>query len=183
MKLIIGLGNPGTEYQNTRHNAGARALELFASEHSLSFKKHDAHAKAAAGSVDGERIICALSEDYMNDSGFAVGSLAQYYTVQASDVIIVYDDIDLPFGSIRVSRNTSSGGHNGIKSIIERLDSSDFIRVRLGIGPKLGDAAGYVLGRWSKDQEKALDEFFAEAVGAIETVLRSGLTEAAAIYN
>jgi PTH1 family peptidyl-tRNA hydrolase len=119
----------------------------------------------------------------MNDSGLAVGSLAQFYKVQASDIVIVYDDIDLPFGTIRVSQNTSSGGHNGIKSIIERLDSSDFIRVRLGIGPKLGDAADYVLDRWSKEQTQALSEFLAEAVGAIETVVQSGLTEAATIYN
>jgi peptidyl-tRNA hydrolase, PTH1 family len=183
MKLIIGLGNPGKEYHDTRHNAGSRAVELFAAEHKLSFKKHDANARAASGTIETERVICGVSETFMNDSGLAVGALAQFYKVEAGDVVIVYDDIDLPFGTIRVSQNTSSGGHNGIKSIIERLDSSDFIRVRLGIGPKLGDAADYVIGRWSKEQSQALPEFLAEAIGAIETVVQSGLTEAATIYN
>jgi PTH1 family peptidyl-tRNA hydrolase len=135
MKLIIGLGNPGKEYENTRHNVGYRVLDKIAAEKELRFhKKDDFFAEVVEASQDGEKILLVKPLTFMTDSGRAVGKIADYFKVEPKDVWVVADDIDLPVGTIRVRLEGSSGGHNGIKSIIEVLSSENFPRIRVGIG-------------------------------------------------
>lgn len=192
MKLIVGLGNPGEEYAETRHNAGALVARSLAGSWGVSFTAHKSHALVTSYGAGTKKIILAIPSTYMNASGEPVGELARFYKITLDDVIIIYDDIDLPFGSLRVSTNLSSGGHNGIKSIIQHLDHADFIRVRVGIGPNRdtsrssgarGDAADFVLKKWTAGERKKLPEIVDRTVNAIKLVVDKGLTAAANEYN
>jgi len=135
MRLIVGLGNPGTQYEKTRHNAGFMALDAFAKAHDASFKAHHkAQAEVAEVVLDGQKVLLAKPHTFMNKSGEAVQALAQFYKINASDVIVVHDELDLPFGRLRINVDASAGGHNGVASVIEKLGTKAFTRLRVGIG-------------------------------------------------
>lgn len=183
--LIIGLGNPGARYENTRHNIGFRAVERFAARHGLSFGKIEHKAQTASGTSLGQRVLLAKPQTFMNVSGDSVQPLASFYKVPPERMIVVADDLDLPLGTVRLRKSGSSGGQNGLKSILQRLGTQDIPRVRLGIGRPPGrmDPADYVLSAWKGDEAIIAVEMQDRAVAAIETWLRDGIELAMSRFN
>lgn len=177
--LIMGLGNPGQKYENTRHNVGIRCIEAFAQEHNFnSFQKKDKlHCQLATQHLGDTQVILARATTFMNDSGRAVQALLNFYKLSPENCIIVSDDIEVPFGSIRTRQGGSDGGHNGLKSIIKHT-GADFGRVRVGVGPKQPaaiDSADFVLGSFSTDETKQLPAIANEcSVILTEIVFGSG---------
>src|SRR3989344_3575305 len=153
MKLIIGLGNPGSKYKDTRHNFGRRAVELLAKKHGAKFansKKYES--KTATMKYGRTDLVYVLIQSFMNESGPELVKLFKSFDQGTPDFIIAHDDLDLPFGTIRISKNLSSGGHKGVQSVIDSIGSNDFVRVRLGIGPKTSDAETFVLEKWTREE-------------------------------
>lgn len=150
--LIAGLGNPGPRYARNRHNIGFQALTDLAEAHGLTFSRTESRADTAHGTIAGQRVILARPQTWMNESGAAVAPLAQFYKVPPERLLVIYDDLDIPLGTIRYRPDGSSGGHRGIQSIIQRLGHQNFPRLRLGIGRPPGqmDAAAYVLQNFSE---------------------------------
>jgi PTH1 family peptidyl-tRNA hydrolase len=183
--LIVGLGNPGPKYAANRHNVGFMCLERLAAAHSLTFDKRQKKAHVALGAIRGLRVVLALPQTFMNDSGQAVVPLAQFYQVPPERLLVVYDDLDLPPGMLRLRPEGSSGGHKGMHSIIEQLGSSDFARLRIGIGRPPGqmDAAAYVLQDFSADEMPLIEKALERAVAAIETWLVEGVVMAMSRHN
>jgi len=184
--VIVGLGNPGEEYAKTRHNIGFQCLNELARRHRLGFDKKIAKSRVAEGQIAGQRVALAKPFTYMNVIGQAVVGLCQWYKAAPErDLLVVYDDLDLPFGVLRLRERGSAGTHNGMKSVVAQLGSQVFPRVRVGIGqgPPGRDAAKYVLGRFTREEEAALPEVYARAAEAIETIVRDGFTAAMNRYN
>jgi peptidyl-tRNA hydrolase, PTH1 family len=188
MRLIIGLGNPGSQYENTRHNAGFFAVDHLA-EHFLfePFKKADKHkAIVAEGMIEGQKVILAKPQTFMNLSGESVQSLAQFYKIPFEEVMVIYDDVALPFGSFRIRPSGSAGGHNGIKSIIQQLGTEDFIRIRLGIEPNPpfpGELEDYVLGRVSEKHMVQLQPVIESLPEVAAVILKEGVKEGMNRFN
>lgn len=182
--LIVGLGNPGRKYRGNRHNIGFMAVDALAAAYNMQSSKVQNKAIVANGRIQNQQVIIAKPQTYMNSSGDAVGPLARYYKVPPQNVLIVYDELDLPFGTIRLREKGGAGGHNGMKSIINHL-GNDFPRMRLGIGRPPGQmpAAAHVLQDFGKDDLPLLDDVLAEAVRAIETYLRDGIQLAMSRHN
>jgi PTH1 family peptidyl-tRNA hydrolase len=183
--LIVGLGNPGSKYADNRHNVGFLCIERFASAHNLSFDRRQKRANLALGTILERSVIVAKPHTYMNRSGYAVAALARFYRVHLDRVLVVYDDLDLPLGTVRMRPSGGSGGHRGMRSIIRQLGGRDFPRLRIGIGRPPGrmDPADYVLQDFSADEEALVDAALEQAVAAIETWLRDGIDEAMSLYN
>jgi PTH1 family peptidyl-tRNA hydrolase len=182
----MGLGNPGEEYAKTRHNIGFQCLNELARRHGLAFDNKIAKSRVATGSIGGQRVALAKPFTYMNVIGQAAVGLCRWYKVPPEqNLLVVYDDLDLPFGALRLRERGSAGTHNGMKSIVAQLGTQAFPRIRVGIGqgPPGRDAASYVLGRFTRDEEAALPELHSRAADAIETVLREGFTAAMNRYN
>lgn len=186
MWVIVGLGNPGEEYAKTRHNVGFQSVNELARRHSLAFDEKRAKARIAAGQIAGQRVALAKPFTYMNVIGQAVVGLCQWYKVEpARELLVIYDDLDLPFGVLRLRERGSAGTHNGMKSIIGQLGAQEFPRIRVGIGqgPPGRDAASYVLGRFTRDEADALPELYGRVADAVEIILREGFTVAMNRYN
>jgi PTH1 family peptidyl-tRNA hydrolase len=186
MSLIVGLGNPGPRYENTRHNIGFRVVEELARKHGLSFTKTESRALVASGTILGKRVLLAKPMTYMNISGDAVAPLARFYKIAPANVMIVHDDLDIPPGTLRLRKSGSSGGQNGLKHIIERMGTQDIPRLRVGIGRPPGrmDAAAYVLTPFEKgDEEMTAVEAVDRAVKMIEAWLTDGIDLAMSRYN
>lgn len=182
--LIVGLGNPGIEYARSRHNVGFQCVERLAAEHRLSFSKHQFKAILAQGDIHGRRTVLAKPLTYMNLSGTSVGSLAHFYKVLPSDLLVVCDDLDLPLGRLRLRPGGSSAGHKGMTSIINCLGTDAFPRLRIGIGrPGNGDTVDFVLGRPNQDDEITMVRVLDRALGAISVFLTQGIEEAMNQYN
>ncbi len=182
--LIVGLGNPGREYEGHRHNVGYQTLDYIARQHGIEIKKRRFKALWGEGEIAGQRVILAKPLTFMNESGQAVGPLSRYYKVPPERLIVIYDDIDLAFGKIRVRPDGSSGGHNGIKSLIQHVGSDDFIRIRIGIGrPTYGDPADYVLNDFSPDQRPVVERAYAVAEEIVRCILTEGVRQAMNRYN
>jgi PTH1 family peptidyl-tRNA hydrolase len=184
--LIIGLGNPGEEYAKTRHNLGFQCLNELARRHNLSFGDKIAKSRVANGQIGGQRVALAKPFTYMNLIGQAVVGLCQWYKIAPEQqLLVIYDDLDLPFGVLRLRERGSAGTHNGMKSVITQLGTQVFPRIRVGIGqgPPGRDAANYVLGRFTRDEEAALPEVHARVADAIETVVREGFQAAMNRFN
>lgn len=181
MWLIVGLGNPGDEYARTRHNIGFRVVNELARRHGLDFSGKRANARIAEGNIAGQRVVLARPQTYMNLSGQAVVGLRQWYKIDpATELLVVYDDVDLPFGQLRLRERGSAGTHNGMRSIVTLLGSQVFPRLRIGIDrpPAAWDLADYVLGRFTPEQEERLPAIIAGAADALELVLREGMVGA-----
>jgi len=188
MKCIIGLGNPGSRYNKTWHNIGFMVIDELATKHSSeAFKLQKRfNANVAIGKIGTERVICAKPETFMNMSGTAASTIAHYYKVHLEDIIIIHDDLDLPLGTIRISYDASSGGHNGIKSIIEELRSQKFIRLRIGVRTERLSTVGateYVLEKIPKDLQRQMTASVKLGIEAIETIINSSTQEAMQKYN
>jgi PTH1 family peptidyl-tRNA hydrolase len=179
--LVVGLGNPGEEYAKTRHNLGFQVVNLLARRHGLEWSDKRAKARLAAGQIGGQRVVLAKPFTYMNDSGQAVVGLRQWYKLDpASELLVIYDELDLPFGALRLRMRGSAGTHNGMRSIVRLLGTEEFPRLRIGIGagPPGRDAARYVLSRFTPEEEQALPGILERAADAVELVAREGFVAA-----
>ncbi|MDY7080391.1 MAG: aminoacyl-tRNA hydrolase [Chloroflexota bacterium] len=185
LTLIVGLGNPGQQYAANRHNVGFRCLERLATALGLAFDKRQKRARVALGAAHGQRIALVKPQTFMNESGRAVVPLARFYKVPSERLLVVYDDLDLPLGVVRLRPEGGSGGHKGMRSIIEHLGDRDFPRLRIGIGRPPGrmDPAAYVLRDFSADEEALLEETLERAVAAIAVWLTEGVEAAMNRYN
>ncbi len=186
MYIIVGLGNPTREYAGTRHNVGYEVVSILADRFDIAtdFIKHKA--VCGKGVIEGNKVMLAMPQTYMNLSGESVRELVDYYKIDvSSELIIVYDDVDLDPGRIRVRKSGSAGGHNGMKNIISCLGTDEFERVRVGIGekPKGYDLADYVLGHFSKDEQDKMNMAYIEASNAIITIMNDGIDEAMNRFN
>ena len=184
--MIVGLGNPGAEYEKTRHNVGFRVSELLAGRWKVKIDRLKFRALTRMVTVEGQKLLLVQPQTYMNASGAAVSALATYYKVKPERILVIFDDISLPVGRIRVRRDGSAGGHNGIKSIIQSLGSDQFPRVKIGVGAKPHpdyDLADWVLSRFSAQEEKALAPALTNAAEAAVLILTQGVEKAASAYN
>ncbi len=181
--LVVGLGNPGSRYENTRHNIGFMAVEAFARRHDLRFKGSKHRADVATGAIKGIPILLAKPVTFMNESGNAVVRLTRYFNVPGERVLVVCDDLDLPFGTMRLRSGGGSGGNGGLKSIIQSLGTEQFGRLRLGVGRPPDDAARHVLQRFPRDEAGLLSELLDLAAEAIEAVAQHGVAEAMNQFN
>lgn len=184
MKIIVGLGNPGTEYHETRHNAGFMVVDELARRWELNNwrSKHQALLAEYRGA---ESVLLVKPQTYMNLSGNAVGEVVRWYKVKPEDVIVVYDDMDLPVGKIRLRIKGSSGGHRGIESLLTHWGQDDFIRVRIGIGrPPAGwEVVNYVLGRFSTEEAVMVNDAVKKAADAVESMIADGVNRAMNRFN
>lgn len=184
MKIIVGLGNPGNEYMNTRHNVGFMAVDELAHRWGISAWKKRSQALVAEyrGS---ETVILIKPQTYMNLSGTAVGELARWYKVKVEDIIVIFDDMDLPIGRLRIRTKGSSGGHRGIESLLTHLDKDSFARLRIGIDrPPTGwQVVDYVLSSFRTEEQLLLKETIAKVVDAVECIVEQDVTKAMNLYN
>jgi len=192
MKLIVGLGNPGKTYARNRHDIGFRCLNYFARLHSIRFDRRQCQARVGFGEVGEEKLLLAKPRTFVNLSGRAVGPLVHKYSISLSDLLIIYDDLDLPLGKIRLRRSGGSGGHNGIKSIVSTLGSENFLRIRVGIGrPQVEGLSNadedvivsYVLGDFTPQEEKLIKPVIAGVAEAIDCFLTQGIEVAMSRFN
>ena len=185
MYIIVGLGNPGDKYAKTRHNVGFNVIDLLAKEYSIDLIKIKNKALTGEGRVGTEKVILVKPITYMNLSGESVADICNYYNIDLENLIVIYDDIDLDIGKIRIRKKGSGGTHNGMRSIIKCLGSNEFPRVRVGISrPQNGqDLADFVLSRFSKEDEKNLQESYEHAVAAVDCAIRENLDLAMNRYN
>ncbi len=183
--LIAGLGNPGHRHAANRHNVGFRCVERLAAAHGWAFDKRQKNGRVALGEIGGQRVILVKPQTFMNESGRAVVALARFYQVPPERMLVCYDDLDLPLGTVRLRPEGGSGGHKGMRSIIEHLGSQNFPRLRIGIGRPPGqmDPAAYVLQDFSVEEQPLVDEALARAVAAVETWLREGIVMAMSRHN
>lgn len=170
MKMIVGLGNPGAKYKNTKHNIGFIAVDEFAIQHKMEFSKTKFESLYAEAFIGTEKVLLVKPQTFMNDSGRAVRQLMDYYNVEVEDLIVIYDDLDLPVGKLRLRQKGSAGGHNGIKSIIQHIDTSDFNRIRIGIDRPIGKQTviQHVLSGFPKSQHEELLITIKDCVAAVE---------------
>ena len=183
--LIAGLGNLGLRYAANRHNVGFLCVERLAALYNLAFDKRQKRARVAFGDIHGQRVILAKPQTFMNESGRAVVPLARFYKVQPEHLLVVYDDLDLVPGAVRMRPGGGSGGHKGIRSISEHWGGQNFSRLRIGIGRPPGrmDPAAYVLQDFGTEEKPLLEETLDHAVAAIEVWLREGVEAAMSQYN
>lgn len=185
MYLIVGLGNPGKEYEKTRHNIGFEAIDLLAKRNKIALNKMKFKSIYGEGRIGPEKVYLMKPTTYMNNSGEAVKAFADYYKIGPENILVIVDDIDIPFSSIRIKKNGSAGSHNGLKSIVKLLGSKDFPRLKLGVGQKNEnqDLASFVLGRFSKEEMVDIDKTLDLSVRAIEEAIRSGIESSMNKFN
>ena len=183
--LIVGLGNPGKEYENTRHNVGFRVVDELARRAALTFGKKERKAVVASGVMLGKKIILAKPQTYMNLSGEAVRALVDFYKVELPNILVVSDDIDIPLGTVRLRKSGGAGGQGGMKSIIQHLGTQDFNRLRFGVSRPPGKMAAkdYVLGAFKGDEAILAAQVVDRAADAVETWLRDGIELAMTRHN
>ena len=184
MKIIVGLGNPGAQYENTPHSVGFEAVDAIAAEIGAGWEeKRQFKCLWAKGIFAGQSVILCKPQTFMNLSGESVAPLVKYSNATAADLLVIQDDIDLPVGRMRVRKNGSCGGHNGIRNIIERLGVQDFARLKLGVGKDRSNVIAHVLGKFDPTTRKTMDLVVAEAVKAAAAILRDGPDRAMNAYN
>jgi len=186
MYLVVGLGNPEKKYEKTRHNIGFDAVMSYASKHSVDLNKNKFKAYYGEGNIKGEKVYIALPQTYMNLSGDSVAEFAAFYKIPPENVIVIHDDISLAPGRLRIRAKGSAGGHNGLKSIIARLGSDNFPRLKIGVGapdhPEY-DLADFVLGKFSDDEIKILKPVVENVCDAIDCIITQGIDRAMNKYN
>lgn len=186
MYIIVGLGNPGKEYVNTRHNIGFDVIDKIAEQENIAILERKHRAVIGKGYIGGQKCILAKPQTFMNLSGESVRELIDYYKVdETAELIVIADDISLAVAQIRVRKKGSSGGHNGLKNIIQHLGHDSFVRIKMGVGekPKGWDLADYVLGHFSAQERKELDEAAERAADAVRTIISEGPDQAMNRFN
>ncbi|MHC5269890.1 aminoacyl-tRNA hydrolase [Enterococcus sp. LJL98] len=173
MKMIVGLGNPGKKYEKTKHNVGFMVVDALARDYDANFQKNPFEAEVASFFLNGEKIVLVKPQTYMNESGRAVGPLMTYLGVQPAELVVIYDDLDLALGKIRLRQKGSAGGHNGMKSLIAHLNTPVFDRIKIGIDrPAKGrTVVNHVLSPFSKEEERVIDESLDLSVRAVKDYL------------
>jgi peptidyl-tRNA hydrolase, PTH1 family len=192
VRLIAGLGNPGTKYTGNRHNIGFMCVDRFAYDSNLTFKRSNSRALIVEGRISGHDIVLAKPQTFMNNSGESIGRLVRKFKVKFENLIIVHDDLDLPLGRIRIRLGGSSGGHKGINSIVQHIGNQEFIRVRVGIGRPNGQETGkndeddvinHVLGDFTPEEKTIMQEVIPCVSEALQCLLTDGLIETMNKYN
>ncbi len=184
--MIVGLGNPGLQYAETRHNAGFMAVDRILENGNAKLDKHKFEAEYGEVTVAGARALVVKPQTYMNNSGRAVTAIASFYKIPTENIIILFDDISLPVGGLRVRRKGSAGGHNGMKDIIQLLGTEELTRVKIGVGQKPHpdyNLADWVLGKFPKEDRPALEEALKKAAKAVEEIVRNGVDSAMNKYS
>lgn len=186
MYLIAGLGNPTAKYEHTRHNAGFDVIDVLAKKYNIKVTENKNKALCGTGIMEGEKVMLVKPQTFMNLSGESISAILNFYKMDpATQLIVIYDDITLAPGRLRIRKKGSAGGHNGIKNIIARTGTQDFMRIRVGIGekPEGWDLADYVLSRFSKEERKAVEEAMENAADAAALMVRGEVDKAMNRYN
>jgi PTH1 family peptidyl-tRNA hydrolase len=184
MFIIVGLGNPGKKYENTKHNIGFITLDFLAENNSIKINKIKHKALVGEGTVSGQKVLLVKPQTFMNLSGNSVREVMEYYKVEPDKLIVIYDDVDIPMGHLRIRKKGSAGTHNGMRSIIYDLQEDGFPRVRIGIGKdRKMPLAGYVLGGFEKDERVLMEDAVKRAAMAVECMLEKGIDIAMGEYN
>lgn len=185
MYIVIGLGNPGKDYSNTRHNVGFDTIDILANRNNIKINKIKFKSVFGEGTIGNEKVLLVKPQTYMNNSGIAVREIYQFYKVPIENILVVVDDIDIDYASVRVRLKGSAGSHNGLKSIIYHLQRDDFPRIKIGIGKKQEeqDLADFVLSRFSKDERIDIDSTILTAAEAIEMIIKEDINQAMNKYN
>jgi len=183
MYLVIGLGNPGDEYKHTRHNVGFDVIDLMADKYNVSVNRVKFKGVYGEINIASEKVILLKPNTYMNLSGECVQQASSFYKIPNENIIIIYDDISLDVGKLRIRNKGSAGGHNGIKSIISNMASDIFSRIKIGVGQPERSLIPYVLGRFSSEDRILIEKTFEASINAIETIIEKGSTEAMNQFN
>ena len=184
MKIIAGLGNPGKEYENTKHNVGFLTIDILAEKYDIKVNKIKFKGLVGEGMIGTEKVILVKPQTYMNLSGQCIREIVAFYKLDMEDLVVIYDDIDLPMGNLRIRKKGSAGTHNGMRSIIYDLQDDGFPRVRVGIGGELkGDLANYVISGFSGDDRKLIEEAIVKAADAVTCLVEDGIDRAMVDYN
>ncbi len=185
MLLVAGLGNPGEQYAQTPHNMGFLVVERLAARHGIRLSRKECQALIGQGSIGGKTVLLAQPQTYMNLSGVAIKPLMEKNDVSPADLLLVYDELDLLWGSIRIKPRGSSAGHNGVIDVIDKIGTQDFPRVRLGVGPghPLPSGKDYLLSRFTRQQKETLDAFIDLGADATESVIAEGVEKSMAKFN
>jgi PTH1 family peptidyl-tRNA hydrolase len=185
MFLVVGLGNPGDEYANTPHNLGFRVIDLLAERHAIRASRKDSRALVGVGEISGHRVMLAKPQTYMNLSGTPVAALMTKHELTPADLILVYDELDLPWYEMRIKPRGSAAGHNGVKSVIAELGTNEFTRVRLGVNPghKVQDGAEYLLAPVKRSQQKETEDLVGRGADAVASIIAEGVEKSMTIYN
>lgn len=185
MYYIVGLGNPGLKYENTRHNAGFITIDYLARKYDIDVRKIKFKSLIGQGVISGQKIMLVKPQTYMNNSGEALREIFNYFNFDHDKLIVIYDDIDIDFGSIRIRKKGSAGTHNGMKSIIYNLKFDDFPRIKVSVGkkPEYMDLANFVLSGFSKEESKIIEDEVILAGDAIKMIIEEGIEKAMSIYN
>ncbi len=184
MYVIAGLGNPGKKYENTRHNMGFITIDQLAEKHDIKVDKLKFKALVGEGRIAGQKVLLVKPQTYMNLSGESIREVMQFYKLEPEELIVIYDDIDLELGALRIRKFGSAGTHNGMRSVVYQLKSDRFPRIRIGIGnQKKGDLADFVIGGFSKAEVPVLEETVMKAVSAIECMVEEDIDIAMNRYN
>lgn len=186
MYVIAGLGNPTRKYDKTRHNAGFETIDLLADKYGIKIKEKKHKSLCGTGIIEGQKVFLVKPQTFMNLSGEAVGAVVDFYKAEPkTNLIVVYDDISLPPGKLRIRKKGSAGGHNGIKNIISHLGTQEFLRIKIGVGekPQDWDLADHVLGRLKRDERKQEKEAFLKACEAIALMVQGQTDKAMNMYN
>ncbi len=186
MYIIAGLGNPTAQYQGTRHNVGFDVIDKLADRYNISVEGRKSRAFVGKGIIEGQKVLLVKPQTFMNLSGESIRGLVDYYKIDPeTELLVIYDDISLDVGQLRIRKKGSAGGHNGIKNIIAHLDSQVFARIKVGVGekPKGYDLADYVLGHFSKAEREKMEEGYDKAIDAIKLFLQDEMDQAMNLYN
>jgi PTH1 family peptidyl-tRNA hydrolase len=185
MFLVAGLGNPGEEYALTPHNLGFLTVDRLAEQHGIRVTRRDSKALAGVGEIDGREVMLAKPQTFMNLSGTSLAPLMEKHGIEVSRLVVVYDELDLPWRALRIKPKGSAAGHNGMKSAIQSLKTNEIVRVRLGIHPghPIRDGAEFVLAPIKRSQMKELDEFVGFAADAVRSIIAEGVEKAMTRYN
>lgn len=183
MFLIVGLGNPGKEYEKTRHNLGFDVIDCIGSKYDIQLNRKKFKSICGEGIIDNEKVILMKPQTYMNLSGESLIEAVNFYKIENENIIVIYDDISLEIGRIRLRSQGSAGGHNGIKSIIANLNSDKFNRIKVGAGSPDGGLVSHVLGKFSKEERPKIEEVLVVAADAAEGIVCNGMSQAMNQFN
>lgn len=185
MFVVIGLGNPGKEYASTRHNVGFDAIDIIARRNNITLNKIKFKSVYGEGNIGNEKVLLVKPQTFMNNSGITVREIFQFYKVPIENIIVIVDDIDIDFATVRIKMKGSAGSHNGLKSIIYHLQNDEFPRIKIGIGKKYPnqDLADFVLSRFSKEDRQVVEESIMTAAEAVDVIIGEGIINAMNKYN
>ena len=183
MFLVVGLGNPGSQYEDTRHNIGFKVIDNIAKEYNIEINRQKFKGVCGEGFINGEKVILLKPTTYMNLSGESVREVVDFYKLTNEDILVIYDDISLDVGRLRIREKGSAGGHNGIKSIIAHLGTDVFPRIKVGVGQPNVDLVNYVLGKFSKEEMAVLSESIEASTKATSEIIKNDVKEAMNQFN